>query len=58
MEDFSRLKDHIEKLGAKFLVRSAVRFSDSAHEHQAFMVVDPSGNVVEFKCYVRPECSY
>jgi hypothetical protein len=38
--------------------RAAVRFPDSAHEHQTFMVVDPSGNVVEFKCYVRPECCY
>jgi extradiol dioxygenase family protein len=58
MEDFSRLKDHIQKLGIKFLVRPAVRFAGSAHEHQTFMVADPSGNVVEFKCYVRPECSY
>ena len=58
MEDFSRLKSHLEKLGVKFLVRPTVRFANSAHEHQFFMVVDPSGNVVEFKCYVRPECSY
>jgi len=39
-------------------VRPRARFAHSAHEHQTFMVVDPSGNVVEFKCYVRPECSY
>jgi len=58
MEDFSRLKDHLEKLGTKFLVRPAVRFANTAHEHQTLMVADPSGNVVEFKCYVRPECSY
>ncbi|HYN28108.1 MAG TPA: VOC family protein [Burkholderiales bacterium] len=58
MEDFSRLKDHLEKLGVKFLVPPAVRFANSAHEHQTFMVVDPTGNVVEFKCYVRTECSY
>ena len=58
MEDFSRMKDHVVKLGVKFLVRPAVRFANSAHEHQTFMVADPSGNVVEFKCYVRPECSY
>jgi extradiol dioxygenase family protein len=57
-EDFARMKLHIEKLGIRFLVRPAVRFANSAHEHQTFMVVDPSGNVVEFKCYVRPECSY
>jgi extradiol dioxygenase family protein len=35
-----------------------MRFANSAHEHETFMVADPSGNVVEFKCYVRPECSY
>jgi uncharacterized protein len=57
-EDFSTLKDHVEKLRIKFLVRPAVRFAGDAHEHHTFMVVDPSGNVVEFKCYVRPECSY
>ena len=58
MEDFARMKQHVQKLGVKFLVRPAVRFQNSAHEHQTFMVADPSGNVVEFKCYVRPECSY
>jgi uncharacterized protein len=58
MEDFSRMKDHVEKLGVKFLVRPAVRFANSAHEHRTFMLADPSGNVVEFKCYVRPELSY
>lgn len=58
MEDYSRLKQHVEKLDIKFLVRPAVRFANSPHEHQTFMVVDPSGNVVEFKCYIRPECSY
>ena len=58
MEDFSRLKDHVEKLGVKFLGKPARRFANTPHEHQTFMVVDPSGNVVEFKCYVQPECSY
>ena len=58
LEDFTRMKEHVEKLGIKFLVRPAVRFPNTAHEHQTFMVADPSGNVVEFKCYVRPECSY
>jgi uncharacterized protein len=58
MEDFSRLQDHVEKLRIRFLVRPALRFVDGPHEHHTFMVVDPSGNVVEFKCYVRPECSY
>jgi uncharacterized protein len=58
MEDFDRLKGHLVRLGVKFLQRPTLRFAKSAHEHQTMMVVDPSGNVVEFKCYVRPECSY
>ncbi len=58
MADFTRLKDHIRKLGIKFFVRPAVRFADTPHEHHTFMVADPSGNVVEFKCYLRPEHSY
>jgi uncharacterized protein len=58
MDDFTRLKNHLVKLGVKFLQRPTLRFAKSAHEHQTMMVVDPSGNVVEFKCYVRPECSY
>ena len=57
-EDFSRMKDQVERLGLKFLVRPMVRFPQSLHEHQSFMLVDPSGNVVEFKYYVRPEYSY
>ena len=58
MEDFSRMKRHLEKRGVKFLVRPTVRFANSDHEHHTFMLVDPSGNVVEFKCYLRPELSY
>ena len=57
-EDFARMKEHVEKLGIKFLVRPTKRFADSLHEHQTFMVVDPSGNVVEFKYYLKPEYSY
>lgn len=58
MEDFARMKEHVERLGIEFLVRPALRFPNTAHEHHTFMVADPSGNVVEFKCYLRPECSY
>ncbi len=58
MDDFTRMAAHVRQLGIKLLVPPAKRFPDTAHEHQTFMAVDPSGNVVEFKCYVRPECSY
>jgi extradiol dioxygenase family protein len=58
MEDFERLKRHLIGLDIKFVQRPALRFRDTAHEHQTMMLSDPSGNVVEFKCYLRPECSY
>jgi extradiol dioxygenase family protein len=58
MEDFDRLKNHLLGLGVKFLQRPALRFAGTAHEHQTMLLADPSGNVVEFKCYGRPECSY
>ena len=58
MEEFSRMQQHVERLGIRFLMRPCLRFANTPHEHRTFMVVDPSGNVVEFKCYIRPECSY
>jgi len=58
MEDFRRMKAHLQKLGIKFLIRPSLRFANTSHEHETLMVTDPSGNVVEFKCYVRPEFSY
>lgn len=57
-EDFTRLTENIRELGIEFMVRPGLRFKNELHEHQTFMLADPSGNVVEFKCYVRPECSY
>lgn len=58
MEDFLRMREHVERLGIEFLVRPQARFRATPHEHQTFMIVDPSGNVVEFKGYARPENSY
>jgi uncharacterized protein len=57
-EDFTKLKEHILELGVEFIVRPGLRFQNDQHEHQTLMLADPSGNVVEFKCYARPECSY
>jgi extradiol dioxygenase family protein len=58
MEDFRRMKEHIRALGIKFVVSPGLRFAGRTDEHETFMVADPSGNVVEFKCYVHPECGY
>lgn len=58
MEDFSRLQAQIEKLDIKLMMPSVNRFPGTPHEHRTLMLADPSGNVVEFKCYLRPEYSY
>jgi uncharacterized protein len=58
MPEFRRMKAHLREIGVKFLVSPSLRFPNSAHEHETFMLADPSGNVVEFKCYVHPEYSY
>jgi extradiol dioxygenase family protein len=57
-DDYLRVKDHLERLGVKFLVPPTLRFAKTPHEHHTLMVADPSGNVVEFKCYAEPENSY
>lgn len=58
MADFKRMSDHFEKVGVKMMQRATARFADTPHEHQTMMLVDPSNNVLEFKCYLRPELSY
>ena len=58
MEDFNRMKRHIKQPGVKMLMPTTTQFANTNHEHQTFMLVDPSGNVVEFKCYLKPEYSY
>ena len=58
MDDFNRIANHIEKLGVKMMVKATARFAGTPHEHRTFMLLDPSNNVLEFKCYLRPELSY
>jgi extradiol dioxygenase family protein len=53
-----RVKEHLERMDAKFLMPPALRFQNTPSEHHTMMLVDPSGNVVEFKCYLDPEHSY
>ena len=56
--DFKRVCDHITGLGMEFLMKPQLRFANSDHEHESFMLADPSNNVVEFKCHVKLEFSY
>jgi uncharacterized protein len=58
VDEFNRLKEHVQNSGVEFMMSPRLRFENDLHEHQTFMLADPSANVVEFKCYTRPECSY
>jgi extradiol dioxygenase family protein len=58
LDDYTAMKDHLERLEIAFVARPALRFPNTPHEHHTFMLADPSGNVVEFKCYLHPENSY
>jgi uncharacterized protein len=58
MDDFWKMANHVDKLDVKVMVRATARFANTPHEHQTLMLADPSNNVVEFKCYLRPELSY
>lgn len=57
-DDYARMKAHIERIKHPFLMNPMTRFPLNKHEHQSFMVADPSGNVVEFKWYLNPENCY
>jgi uncharacterized protein len=58
MSEFHALKSHFEKLDIRFAVSPGVRFPLNADEHHCMMVRDPSGNVIEFKCYLRADQAY
>jgi len=57
-EDFQRLHACARQRGAKFFTELAVRFEGLVEEHLYFVLVDPSGNLIEFKHYNDPRMMY
>lgn len=53
-EDFDRLLFLIETRNLQVFAPCQPRFEDTAEEHLTVVVVDPSGNLVEFKHYRDP----
>ncbi len=58
MADYEGLKRHIEAVGQPYFVHPLTRFPLNRHEHQSFMLLDPSGNVIEFKWYLDANYCY
>lgn len=57
-DDYERIKEHIEAIKHPFLLNPMTRFTLNRHEHQSFMIADPSGNVIEFKWYANAQYCY
>lgn len=58
VEDYARMLAHLHSIRHPFLLNPMTRFPLNKHEHQSFMLTDPSGNVIEFKWYLNPEHCY
>ena len=58
MEEYASLLARCREEQLPFFSEPFVRFEGLPEEHQTFFLVDPSNNVLEFKCYVRSEMMY
>ena len=57
-EDYDRLLRLVELRKLPMLGEPSVRFEGTAEEHRQVFLIDPSGNVLEFKCYDDPRLMY
>ena len=56
--DFNQILERVQATGLDMFHGPITRFEDSAYEHEAFFLKDPSNNLVEFKHYRNPEMMY
>ena len=47
----NKFKEHVHKL-------ETIRFKDRADEHRTFILLDPSNNFIEIKCYLKNHTSF
>ena len=57
-EEYDRLLALAEQQQLRYFTRPFVRFEGKREEHHAFFLIDPSNNLLEFKCYEDPEMMY
>ncbi|MFC4946287.1 VOC family protein [Pseudonocardia sp. GCM10023141] len=57
-EDWDRLLRLARNRGLKFFAEPFHRFAGRAEEHEAFVLSDPSNNLLEFKYYADPRMMY
>ena len=49
--DWDRLRDKLESKEIEFIIQPNVRFENTTGEQKTMFISDPSGNVLEFKCF-------
>ena len=53
--DWEALAQRLRAAGARFLVEPQVRFAGTAGEQRTLFLLDPAGNGIEFKAFVRDD---
>lgn len=56
--DFERLHHLADQRGLRFFTELFTRFETMIEEHRAFVLQDPSNNLLEFKHYADPRMMY
>jgi len=56
--DFETLHDLAVIRKISFYAENSIRFEGTAEEHHTFVLLDPSGNLLEFKHYRDPRMMY
>ena len=54
-DDWSSLKNMLEKSGTAFLIEPTIRFENEVGEQATLFITDPSGNALEFKAFRNPD---
>ena len=54
-EEYELLAERLIRAGTDFIVTPRIRYAGEAGEQGTFFFLDPSGNAIEIKAFVRPE---
>jgi uncharacterized protein len=58
LEDWQGLCDRAQAKQLTFYQEARLRFENEALEHRTFFLLDPFGNLLEFKHYAQPEAVF
>lgn len=56
--EYSRWMTHCREQGLHFFREPFTRFAGRNDQHESFVIIDPSNNLLEFKHYMNPDQAY